>query len=226
MPSELADLLHSVRRTIDWHRRTIAAVLAGVAVLASLSALSPRHPPTRAVWAAAHDLAGGAPIRTADVVLTRIPLAIVPTGALDSGSPVVGRLLAAPVRRGEPLTDVRLLGPSLLAALGRPGQVAVPVRLADGAAAAAIARPGEVVDVLAVGSLDEANGGSDPTVVAPGVTVLAVPGHDGTSGSDAGSSDGGGSDAGLVVVAVTPAAAAALAVAATRSRLSLVLRRP
>ena len=110
---------------------------------------------------------------------------------------------------------MRLLGPSLLAALGRAGQVAVPVRLADGAAAAALARPGEVVDVLAVGSLDDSTA-ADPTVVAAAVTVLTVPGRDGAAGSDAG----------LVVVAVTPAQASALAVATTRSRLSLVLRRP
>jgi len=216
MTSELAELLHTVRRTIDWHRRTIAAVLAGAAVLASLSVLAPKRPPTRAVWAAAHDLAGGSPLRAADVALTRLPLSVVPAGALQQGSTVVGRLLAAPVRRGEPLTDVRLLGPSLLAALGRPGQVAVPVRLADGAAAAALARPGELVDVLAVGSLDDATAGGEPTVVAAAVTVLAVPGRDGTSGSDAG----------LVVVAVTPDQAAALAAAATRSRLSLLLRWP
>src|SRR4051812_11000801 len=103
MPSELAELLHTVRRTIDWHRRTIAAALTGVAVLASLSALTPKHPPTSTVWAAAHDLAGGSPIRPADVVLVRMPLSIVPGGALRAGSTVVGRLLAAPVRRGEPL---------------------------------------------------------------------------------------------------------------------------
>jgi len=215
MTSELAELLHTVRRTIDWHRRTIAALLAGVAVFASLSALAPKHPPTLGVWSAAHDLAGGSPIRAADIVLTRIPLTLVPAGALQAGSTVVGRMLAAPVRRGEPLTDVRLLGPSLLAALGRAGQVAVPVRLADGAAAAALARPGEVVDVLAVGSLDDSTA-ADPTVVAAAVTVLTVPGRDGAAGSDAG----------LVVVAVTPAQASALAVATTRSRLSLVLRRP
>src|SRR3954471_15343806 len=214
MPSELAELLQTARHTLDWHRRTIAAVLAGLALLASLSALAPDRPPSRMVWTAAHDLGGGAPLRGADVVLARLPLTAVPAGALQAGSTVVGRLLAAPVRRGEPLTDVRLLGPSLLAALGRPGQVAVPVRLADGAAAAALARPGEVVDVLAVGSLDDASTAQAPTVVAAAVIVLAVPGRDGTS------------DAGLVVVAVSPEQAAALASAATRSRLSLVLRRP
>src|SRR6185312_14054785 len=99
---------------------------------------------------------------------------------------------------------------------GRPGQVAVPVRLADGAAAAALARPGEVVDVLAVGSLDDTGAASEPTVVASAVTVLALPGRDGASGSDAG----------LVVVAVSPDQAVALASASARSRLSLVLRRP
>src|SRR3954451_16412174 len=184
MPSELAELLQNARHTLDWDRRSIAAVLAGLAVLASLAALAPKRPPTRMVWTAAHDLAGGAPIRAADVALSRLPVTAVPAGALQAGSTVVGRLLAAPVRRGDPLTDVRLRGPSLLAALGRPGQVAVPVRLADGAAAAALARPGEVVDVLAVGSLDDSTAVAEPTVVAGSVTVLAVPGRDGASGSD------------------------------------------
>ena len=217
---DLVELVQTAQRSFDRYRRSIAAVLVGLAVYLSLSALAPEHPPTRAVWTAAHDLAGGAPLRGNDLVLSRMPLPLVPAGALLAGSTVVGRLLAAPLRRGEPLTDVRLLGPSLLAALGHPGQVAVPLRLADGAAAAALARPGEVVDVLAAGSLDDASTGSAPSVIASAVTVLAVPGRDTSAGVD------NGSDAGLVVVAVTPEQAVALASAAAHSRLSLVLRRP
>ena len=213
-PTTLADLLHVARTAIDWYRRPIAAVLAGVAVVAGLTALSPKALPERAVWTAARDLRGGAPLTAADLALRRIPLALVPGGALTAGSTVVGRLLAAPVRRGEPLTDVRLLEPSLLAALGRPGDVAVPVRVSDGAAATALAHPGDVVDVLAAGPLDDSST-SGPTVVASGVTVLSVPGRDAATGSDAG----------LVVVAVSPVQAAALASASARSRLSLVLRR-
>jgi pilus assembly protein CpaB len=213
--SDLAEFVHGVRRTIDWHRRAVAAALAGLAVMAALSALEPRQPPTRAVWTAARDLSGGSPLRAADLALRRIPLPLVPAGALTDGRTVVGRLLAAPVRRGEPLTDVRLLEPSLLAALAQPGQVAVPVRVSDGAAAAALAHPGDVVDILAATPLDD-TAASQPRVVAAAVTVLAVPGTDAATGSDAG----------LVVVAVSPTQASALASAATRSRLSLVLRRP
>jgi len=167
------------------------------------------------VWTAARDLAGGAPLHAADLVLQRVPVALVPVGALGPAAHVVGRMLAAPVRRGEPLTDVRLLAPSLLAALGRPGLVAVPVRVADGAAATALVHAGDVADVLATGPLDD-TGSAEPIAVATAVTVLSVPGRDETAGGDAG----------LVVVAVTPQQAAALASAAAGSRLSLVLRRP
>src|SRR3954451_16152187 len=213
MPSELAELLQNARHTLDWDRRSIAAVLAGLAVLASLAALAPKRPPARMVWTAAHDLAGGAAIRAADVVASRLPLTAVPAGALQAGSTVIGRLLAAPVRRGEPLTDVRLLGPSLLAALPTPGLVAVPVRVADGPAAAALVKPGDLVDVLQV--TDPADGGSRlPATVASRVEVLAVP--------SAASADG----AGLVVLAATQNQAGALAQASAGARLSLALQRP
>lgn len=210
--SELAVLVAQGRQALQWHRRLVAAVLAGVAVVAALTVLAPHQAGSRQVWAAARDLSGGAPLHAGDVVLLRLPTSAVPAGALVAGATVVGRFLAAPVRRGEPLTDVRLLGPSLLAALPRHGLVAVPVRVADGAAAAAVTRPGDVVDVLATGDLTGDATSAEPEVVAAGVTVLAVPVHD------------GGDDAGLVVVAVTPDQAAAIASAADTRRLSLVLR--
>ena len=73
-----------------------------------------------------------------------------PSGALASVADLPGRPLAGPVRAGEPLTDVRLLGPALLDAL--PGdaeeRVAVPVRLADAGVTQLLA-VGDRVDVLA-----------------------------------------------------------------------------
>jgi Flp pilus assembly protein CpaB len=203
---------HRVAGQLALRRRLLVATLTGVAVVCGLTALRPSTPATNRVWAAARDLPGGNPLAPADVVPERLPVVDVPAGALAATSPVTGRLLAAPVRRGEPLTDVRLLAPSLLAAVGPADAVAVPVRVADAAATAALVRAGDLVDVLAAG--DPAGGGPPaPTTVARGVRVLAVPGH--------GDPDGGG----LLVVAGTPGQAAALAQAATGARLSIDVRR-
>jgi len=202
-----------VRRLAGEPRRFAAAVCLGLAVLCALQVLRPHSPPTRAVWVVAHDVDGGAPLTAHDVRPERLPLRLVPRGALLVRERVVGRLVAAPMRAGEPVTDVRLLEPSLLAALPEPGLVAVPIRLADGPAAAALTRAGDLVDVLGTTGDDSA-----PTtqVIAAKLTVLAVPARD--SGQD----DGG---AGLVVVAATDAQAARLAGAAATTRLSLVLLR-
>jgi hypothetical protein len=131
---------------------------------------------------------------------------------LRSGVQVAGRLLAAPMRRGEPLTDVRLLEPTLLAALPDADLVAVPVRIVDGSAAALV-RAGDVVDVLAAS--DVTGTATRATTVATGLRVLAVPGQIRSSG------DG----AGLVVVASTRVQATALA-QASGGRLSLVVEHP
>jgi pilus assembly protein CpaB len=194
-------------------RRVGAAALIAVAVLAALRVLSPAPAPTIAVWAAAHDLAGGRPLGASDVARLALPVAAVPAGAFRATAPVVGRLLAAPMRQGEPLTDVRLLGPSLLAALPQAGLVAVPIRVADGSAAAAVVKPGDLVDVLEV--VDPADGESGvPRTVASRIQVLSVPGP-----GDAGDSGG------LVVLAATAAQARALAQASAGSRLSLTVER-
>ena len=202
----------AVRDILDWHRRTVLALLAGVAVLAGLSALAPHHGREVRVWVAARDLSGGAPLRAEDVALRALPAALAPRAALTTRSHLLGRLLAAPVRRGEPLTDVRLLAPSLLAALPEPGLVAVPVRVADGPAAASVVHPGALVDVIA-STADSDGTPSAAVAVVTAVTVVAVPPPD--------PADGG--EAGLVVVAASPGQADALAAAAGR-RLSVVLR--
>jgi len=127
-------------------------------------------------------------------------------------------VLAGPVRRGEPLTDVRLVGPSLLASV--PGAVAVPVRLAD-SGAAALLRQGDRIDVLASPG-STAPGAPQPAgvarVVAANVLVLAVPGAGGLG------SAGPGLEGTLVVVACAPYVARVLA--ATAERLSPALLPP
>lgn len=196
-------------------RRLAAALCAALAVVAAVAALRPHAPPSRSIWVAARDLSGGAPLATADAVVRRLPLTAIPSGAMPSTAAVLGRLVAAPMRAGEPITDVRLLDTALLDALRRPGLVAVPVRLVDGSAAAAVVRAGDLIDVLATADTADGQPASDTTVIVEGVTVLAVPPNNAS-----------GDPAGLVVVAATRAQAASLAHAASTARLSIVLRRP
>jgi Flp pilus assembly protein CpaB len=208
----------ALRAQLALRRRLVVAVLTGVAVVSGLSAVRPAAVPTQRVWVAAHDLAGGEPLGSSDIRVERLPSADVPAGALHATSTVVGRLLAAPMRQGEPLTDVRILSSSLLAATDVPGEVAVPVRVADGPATLALAHAGDLVDVIAAPDADE---GGPPTsfVVVRNVRVLATPTRD--SDGDATSGD----SAGLLIIEATSAQAAALAQASTRAALSIAVRR-
>ncbi len=184
-------------------RRCLAALLA---VGALVLALRPPDPPAAAplpgtpVVTAATDLSAGTTLTGASLSVTE--LAAAPGGAAADPGDLVGRVLAAPLRAGEPVTDVRLVGPGLTALLPA-GQVAAPVRLAD-LAVAALAGPGDRVDVLATAP-DAARAG----VVARGALVLAAPDDDG-----------------LLVLAVDEATAATLAAAATAATLTLSLPAP
>lgn len=203
-----AALVREVGRVLRRRRGPVAALLVAAAVATALPGLAPAAAPAAVVLAAAHDLAPGSRLTEADVVRVALPAAARPSGALPLG-PVEGLRVAGPVRRGEPLTDVRLLGPGLLdPASARAGLVAVPVRLADRGGAALLAA-GDSVDVLAA-----AGDGRAPTaaVVAADATVLAVPAPDGTD------------EGGLVVLRTSSVAAGRLAAAAVSGRLSVVLR--
>jgi Flp pilus assembly protein CpaB len=221
MPSAIPAWVQSVIAGRAARRRLMAAALVGLAVVCGLDAVRPSAPPTREVWVAAHDLPGGQPLQAADVRTERLPVADVPAGALAPGHAPIGRMLAAPMRTGEPITDVRLLSASLLAASATPGDVAVPVRVADGPAATALVHPGDVIDVLAAADPDQP-GPQRVLGVVHDVRVLAV--------SSAGASDtvaATGSDGpALLIVEADATQAAALARAATGARLSIAVRGP
>ncbi|MGH3814383.1 MAG: SAF domain-containing protein, partial [Pseudonocardiaceae bacterium] len=82
-------------------RRAAAAVLVGVA---AVLALAPGRGSAVAVVVAARDLAPGTVLEAAEVTLRGLPAPVVPDGAARTPATVLGRTLAAPVRRGEPLT--------------------------------------------------------------------------------------------------------------------------
>jgi Flp pilus assembly protein CpaB len=156
-----------LRRTVLARRRPLAAACAGVAVLAAIHAARPQPVPTVPVRVAAHDLASGTVLAGDDLVTRRYPAAVAPVGSV---SQAVGRTLAGPVRAGEPVTDVRLIAPSLVS--GYPGRVALPVRVAD-ADAVALLRVGDRVSLVAA---DPRRGTA--SYVAVDVPVLALPSPD------------------------------------------------
>jgi len=200
-----------LRRLVLARRRLLAAGLAGLAVLTGVRAASLPPVDTVPVLVAADDLAGGATVAADDLTTVDLPEESVPAGAVTAAEDVDGRTLAAPVRRGEPLTDVRLLAPGILA--GYPGMVAAPVRVADPAAVRLLS-VGDRIDLVAV-----APDGGPASVVAASVPVVAVPGS-----APAGAAEDGLVGGALVVVAVPEDGALALAEASVRAVISVVLR--
>ena len=187
------------------HRALLAGGLVAAAVASALGVLAPTPATQVQVLAAARDLPSGAVVTPDDLAPLALPASAVPSGVLVDAATVVGRLVAGPVRRGETLTDVRLLGAGLLAA---GSDVAVPVRLAE-PATSALVQAGDRVDVLSA----PPEGAASAQVVAAGLTVLAVP----ALADDV-------AEGALVVVAAPPQVAARLAAAAVTGRLSLTVR--
>lgn len=210
MDHALRRWLAQLSRSMQWHRRLLAAGLAAAAVALALHAAEPAPPATVPVVVAARDLSGGTRLAPGDLEVVDVLDGTVPHGTLRDTGGATGRLLAGPVRAGEPVTDVRLLGPALLDGWGE-GLVATPVRIAD-PGVLELVRPGDRLDLIAV----PVDGTAGAAVVASRVPLLTVPPR---------AESGVLADGALLVVAVTPERATALAEAAVTSRLSVVLRR-
>jgi Flp pilus assembly protein CpaB len=228
-----------------WPRRALALACLLAAVVAALhrpaAVGATGQPPSVPVLVAARDLAAGAALTSANLRLAAVPVDLVPAGAIGSLRAITGRVAAGPLRRGEPLTDARLVGRGLAAGLSPPESVAVPVRLADGQTAALV-RPGDAVDLLATpvdagaapdppaapgaagsppgppapGAASSAARPPDAAVLATAVRILAVLADPRSSPSDGV----------LVVVATSDRVARQLAAAAAQQRLSVALRPP
>jgi SAF domain len=165
----------------DWTRTVLARRVAagGLVVLAGIATLRSNPADDYAqVVVADHDLRPGAALTSADVRLEKRLATTIPDGARADLGSVVGSTLAGPTRRGEVLTDVRLLGSRLAeAALGSkagPGARIVPLHLADGALIDLV-RVGDVVDVLAAPATSGPdNAHAAPKVVATDAVVVLV----------------------------------------------------
>jgi Flp pilus assembly protein CpaB len=213
-----------IRIGVRRYHRLLRAALVVIGVAIVVTRLSPKPATTTAIVAAARDLPAGAVLTSADLRTIAIPPAVVPAGATTDLAAVVGSQLSGPLRRGEPLTDVRLTD----GVLSRPahGLVSAPVRLAD-SQAAQLLQPGQRIDVLAASTAvgDAAPSGSASsaaTVVAADVMVVAIPIASAPPGGGA-QVDSVGIEGALVVLATSPLQARQLAQAQVTSRLSGVV---
>jgi len=191
--SRLTDLLRP-----DWSR-TVAArrTLAGALVV--LSAVAAWRDDPRAdhadVVVTTRDLTPGTELTADDIRLETRTASTIPDGSRAEVDSVVGATLAGPARRGEVVTDVRLLGPRLAESAAGPDARIVPLPLAD-AALVDLVRPGDVVDIVAAPT--SADPGTEARLIATDAVVVLV------SAKENGSAGG----TGRVVLVALPAAAA------------------
>jgi Flp pilus assembly protein CpaB len=159
----------------DWSRTVPARRMAAAALVVLAAVAAVRSDPDGDqvdVLVAAADLTPGTELADAHVRVERRPRTTVPDGAAADPAAVLGATVAGPTRRGEVLTDVRLLGPRIAEAAVGPDARIVSLQLADGALMDLV-RTGDVVDVLAAPTSDTGADGR-PRVIATDAVVVLV----------------------------------------------------
>jgi Flp pilus assembly protein CpaB len=156
-----------IHRFVFEHRRILAAVFAGLAVLTALSALR-QEPDGAPVLVARHDLRSGHVLTASDLRTATVPDRARPSHTLGR-SAAVGRRVAGPMRAGEAITDYRVLQDDALSGYAA-GAVLTTIRVdrADGLTGLHV---GDRVDVVAV----DPDGESKARVVARAVEVVTLP---------------------------------------------------
>ncbi|WP_319430493.1 SAF domain-containing protein [Mycobacterium sp. RTGN5] len=197
----------------DFTRTMLArrATAGGLVILAGIAAFRPDPSDRRSdVVVAAHDLSPGLALSVSDIKLEKRSATMVPDGAQTTVDALVGTTLAGPARRGEVLTDVRVLGSRLAGLAAGPDARVVPLHLAD-AAVLDLIRPGDVVDVM--GAVD-AGTDAKPTLVASDAIVVLISPKPKTAGAE---------DDRVVLVALPAAGAHSLAAATLVQTVTLTI---
>ncbi len=114
-------------RSISWHRRKIAAVLAALGAFALLTHFSGTAEPSGEVVVVSRDVSAGAALTAGDVSVAAVPEALIPTDALTDPAEAVGSSAAVA------LTTHTIVQPALLVS-GEPppeGRALVPITVQD-----------------------------------------------------------------------------------------------
>jgi Flp pilus assembly protein CpaB len=204
---------------LNRNRRLSVALLLCVAAGITVHQLTPPPASTVTALAAARDLPAGAAMLVSDLEEVQVPPGMMTSGSFQKSGDVTGKQLAAPLRKGQLVTDAQLLGPGLLAGTP-PGSAAVPLRMADPSSIQLVS-PGQLVNVVLTraNSYDQQ---SPSEVLASAVPVLWTSGQGGKTGQWLGT----GETDGLIVVAADPEQATRLAGASTQGKLFFVLVGP
>ncbi|MCV7191907.1 SAF domain-containing protein [Mycolicibacterium brumae] len=194
----------------DWAHRIAArrSAAAGLAVLALVAALRPDPGLAPApVLIATRDLPPGVPLAAGDVRVQSRPTATVPDGALSDPAGVLNATPAVGIRRGEILTDLRVLGSRLTETGDDPTLRVAPIRLAD-PAVVDVLRVGDLVDVLAAGEDSE----NAQLLASDALVVLIPPPRNGPA------------DGRILLVALPATAAQRVAAVALTEAITVTLR--
>ncbi|WP_018683342.1 SAF domain-containing protein [Actinokineospora enzanensis] len=182
-------------------RRVLAVLLCAAATALALRPPSPAEP----LLVATRVLAPGTALTAADVRVLRAPPDLRPEFALGDPLDAIGRVPAAAIGPGEPITRLRLVGAENTTATAGSGAAAVAIRLAD-PDVAGLLRPGVRVDVIS------ADPGGRAAVLARDAAVVTVrPGRPGEPGN-------------LVVLALPRESATMVASAALAGPVAVTLR--
>lgn len=221
----------TITRFLARHRRGVAALCAALAVLSLGLAVRPPALPLISVAVAAQAMPTGHRLEASDLRRVDVPRAVAPVPAGGTApEQFVGRVLAAPVTAGEPVSEARLVAPTAAAWTGPSGTSPVPVRFAD-AGAVGLIDAGQRLDVLAASGPELGDELPLARVVASGVLVLAVvrspqSSEDGLMGGGEQPAGDGAGHSDLVVLAATPQQTLALAAAEAGSRLTFSIAAP
>ncbi|MBT0566608.1 SAF domain-containing protein [Williamsia sp. CHRR-6] len=144
------DRLHRATRP-GWVRTLLVRRIAAAALLigsVAMAVLAQRDDAPAIVVVATRDLTPGTALVGTDLTTLRVAPDLVPAGALRMDRDGVGRTVTGPIRKGEIMTDARLLSARLPGSLtGDPDARLVPIRLADDAVIDLL-RAGDAVDVV------------------------------------------------------------------------------
>ena len=116
-----------LRRFVSWHRRAIAALLAGLGAFALVTHLSPRGQDQVPVVALARSVAAGGVLRSDDLKVTHLPSGTLPEHSFKDPGELVGQTLGFGLETGT------VLQPGMLAATPSlaEGRALVPILIRD-----------------------------------------------------------------------------------------------